>query len=408
MTEKAPPRSENAPSAFAAHLDAMRGIAALAVVVYHIRYKFFLDYTDLPSPGLVTQGFYVITSFGHDAVMVFFALSGYLITGTVLKDLRNGSWSWARYLVNRLSRLYVVFVPGLVLTVIWDSIGMRWFGGHVVYTGALQTWKHDFFDVATTSGPQVFLSNLGFMHAISGTPPLGSNVPLWSLTYELAYYLLFPALAVAVWPGRRPAARVLHVFVAILLAYHFGSRILLYFPIWLLGVGVLLIPVPAAATPSSHATRLRTLLVAAAIVGAAAFRHSVPFTAAAGSASLEWGDFLVGAVCAGAILVLRFDERRAPSPAYARLAHQLAAVSFTLYVVHMPLLIFLRAAVNSGPSWHVTPASLVAVAGLTAATLGYAVAAWFLFERRTPQVRNTVTRLFAAGAKPPLREVIGS
>src|SRR3954463_10277531 len=76
------------------HLDAVRGAAALAVVAYHIRYKFFLDYSEVRSSDLLTHVFYAATAFGHDAVMVFFVLSGYLITGTVLKDVRGDRWSW--------------------------------------------------------------------------------------------------------------------------------------------------------------------------------------------------------------------------------------------------------------------------------------------------------------------------
>src|SRR5690349_289647 len=98
------------------HLNLIRGVAALAVLVYHVRYRFFPDYADLAAPDLTAKLFYAVTAFGHDAVVVFFVLSGYLISATVMRDCATGRWSWARYGVSRWVRLSVVLVPGLLLT----------------------------------------------------------------------------------------------------------------------------------------------------------------------------------------------------------------------------------------------------------------------------------------------------
>jgi hypothetical protein len=39
--------------------------------------------------------------------------------------LGRGSWSWSTYLTHRLTRLWFVLVPGLLLCLVWDSIGIR-------------------------------------------------------------------------------------------------------------------------------------------------------------------------------------------------------------------------------------------------------------------------------------------
>ncbi|MFP6614512.1 MAG: acyltransferase family protein, partial [Pirellulales bacterium] len=96
-------------------LDWIRGIAAFAVLIYHIRYRFFFDYSEVPHT-LSTNLFYTLTAFGHDAVMVFFVLSGYFISESVRRDCKKGRWSWIRYLTNRVTRLYVVLIPCLLLT----------------------------------------------------------------------------------------------------------------------------------------------------------------------------------------------------------------------------------------------------------------------------------------------------
>ena len=83
------------------HLDMVRGVSALAVMVGHIRGLFFLDYRDLASRSPVVTFLYAVTGLGHQAVMVFFVLSGFFIGGGVLASLNN--WSWKRYLVDPLA-----------------------------------------------------------------------------------------------------------------------------------------------------------------------------------------------------------------------------------------------------------------------------------------------------------------
>ena len=64
-------------------LDAIRFIAAFMVLFSHSRNDFFLAYGDLPveDKGLGTFIFYTLGRLGHEAVIVFFVLSGFLVGG---------------------------------------------------------------------------------------------------------------------------------------------------------------------------------------------------------------------------------------------------------------------------------------------------------------------------------------
>ena len=79
------------------HLDALRGVAALIVVVGHERGLFFNQLTtgahDVASIGNKANSDPSIT-IGHEAVMVFFVLSGFLVGGCVLRLMGNNIWSW--------------------------------------------------------------------------------------------------------------------------------------------------------------------------------------------------------------------------------------------------------------------------------------------------------------------------
>ncbi len=104
------------------HLDAVRGIAALLVVIGHIRGFILVDYGEAGSTGTLTKVLYFVMGLGHPAVIAFFALSGFLVGGSALEALRSGSWSAPHFAIARLSRLWVVALPALALTWLADNL----------------------------------------------------------------------------------------------------------------------------------------------------------------------------------------------------------------------------------------------------------------------------------------------
>lgn len=65
-------------------------MSALLVMLGHLRAFLFLDFVDLKGTGAVTKVFYFSTGLGHQALMVFFVLSGYCVGGSVLSGLIKG------------------------------------------------------------------------------------------------------------------------------------------------------------------------------------------------------------------------------------------------------------------------------------------------------------------------------
>src|SRR5262245_25174821 len=215
------------------HLNLIRGLAAVAVLLYHVRYRFFFDYRDVADPGWFARLFYSLTAFGHDAVMIFFVLSGYFIASSVCRDLVTNRWSWKDYALNRLTRLYVVIIPGLLLTFCWDRLGLGLYPDNPIYTGGTRSWSHDFFNVEQRLTAEVFFSNLFFLQTIL-TPSFGSNDPLWSLSYEYWYYVLFPLMALAAVGSTHLGKKVMYLVLCAVILFAIGKNIAIYFPIWLL------------------------------------------------------------------------------------------------------------------------------------------------------------------------------
>src|ERR1700742_1036888 len=106
-------------------LDLLRGVAALLVCLFHWRYLLFVDYSQITAYRVPLKYFYLVTSTSRQAVIVFFVLSGYLISSSIFRLERRAAWSWRLYLTHRLVRLWIVLFPALLLGFLWDSMGVH-------------------------------------------------------------------------------------------------------------------------------------------------------------------------------------------------------------------------------------------------------------------------------------------
>ena len=376
-------------------LDLVRGLAAIAVLIYHVRTRCFYDYADVRNPDLLCKLFYGLTSFGHDAVVVFFVLSGYFVSASVLRDGAKGRWSWTRYAISRLTRLYLVLLPGLLLTLFWDHLGLWLFGSHPIYTGAAQSWISGTFSVAKYLGAGTFAANLLFLQDVTA-PTLGSNVALWSLSYEFWYYVMFPCAWFAmVWRTRWTKSIVgIAVFAAAL--WFVGKQIVLYFPIWLLGTAVCLLPL---IDRWKHAHRPWVTAAALALFGGVLCAvHTNMWKAQVGESQLAI-DYALGISFALVLYFLIHNQSPAKDDRYAALSRTAAGFSYTLYLTHMPLLVFVRAAWRPASPWQPDlPHEALAVA-LSVLCLVYAYVVSRLTEARTSSVRRFFMQRFAPTAR---------
>ena len=132
-------------------LDLVRGVAAVLVLLSHWKLMFFVDYPKIPGIRWPFAVPYLLCDAGHQAVIIFFVLSGYLISGSVFRMLARRQWSWLTYLIHRLTRLWVVLLPGLALGALLDWVGLFYSRcpglynvsdkGHGLYVPAQLTWR---------------------------------------------------------------------------------------------------------------------------------------------------------------------------------------------------------------------------------------------------------------------------
>lgn len=189
-------------------LDSFRFLASFAVVLFHGGLEF------IP---------------GYEAVMIFFVLSGYFIGASVIKTISENKWSWKKYLIDRLTRLWIVLIPSMLLSLLWLELSIGLFG--------------DIKNLSNYTDWKVFLGNMFFLQG-GNVPMYGMNGPLWSLAYEFWYYILFPCLML-MFTVKRKIHKIFYgiiiITISILLISIIGIDVLFYFPVWLLGVSLVFV-----------------------------------------------------------------------------------------------------------------------------------------------------------------------
>lgn len=359
-------------------LDLCRGLAALEVCAGHLRAALFVDYP--ANSSFAAKAFYALTGFGHQSVMVFFVLSGYFVGGAVLRTTGR-SFSIGPYTIARLSRLWTVLLPALLFTFVVDHITGS-LQPHVLAGGLQATWNSG--PVPGTFGTDIvtFIGNALFLQTIA-VPVYGTNSPLWSLANEAVYYVAFPMLALA--SGRVQAtiatrtlagASVLVAMVALPSGFASG------FALFTLG----------ALTSLAHqnhfieslpANRLLTLIVTLAfLVGLAASKLH---------AAAPFGDIIVGGAFA---LLLLFMTPNKSAGILARPAVFLSEISFSLYVFHFPLLVMLASITFGEQQLTFGPVEVAIYCTWLLFMVLAAAGLWFVFERRTNEVRQFAARIF--------------
>ena len=366
------------------HLDMIRGLAAVAVLMGHARHLFFVDGGEVTNFTLPLRMLYFLSSFGHQAVIVFFVLSGFFVGSGVLRAWQQQRWSWSVYLAARLTRLYVVLVPALIMGLLWDRLGMV-FGHSQTYFAELPNFG---FVISARVTVSAFIGSLSFLQEIV-TPSFGSNGALWSLASEFWYYMLFP-LMVTVWFGRTARWRLFAGAIAGAIAFGIGKGITLYFSVWLLGVLVAL----ANTRISPWLTWNRSIAAVASMVllGAAATIarfavHKVEYIL----------DLMTGLTFAGLLYVVVRTAKPNIHGIYSDISRGLSRFSYTIYLSHLPVLCFARSLVIGGVRWQPDGYHLGLWAGILVGVAAYIWCFYSVAEKHTDSIRRRMSTRALAG-----------
>lgn len=359
-------------------LDALRGVAAVIVLVHHVSmtapsiaaaYASSAHVTAFSTGWWATLSPLKIFFAGPEFVLVFFVLSGFVL---VLSPLGRWPWSrqpaqptpagtastpgtastagalgtagtanpaadapppptgydWLAYYPRRIIRLAIPVVVSVALAALWIILVPR--------TGVGGAW------MAKQGDPNLGITNLlreASIVGFTGRPEV--NPPLWSLAWEMWFSLLLPlGVILAAATRRYPLAWAGLLLMVCTTGYLLGSEPLMYLPAF--GLGALL-----------AANRDTLLALSDRLSARAGGTVAWSLLAALGPTLLiahwllrpmltsPWGDLTLALRVPGAVLIVATVALWPPVQRMlgGRLLRWLGAISFSLYLVHFPIVV---------------------------------------------------------------------
>lgn len=315
-----------------AELDSIRGIAALIVVLFHswqvmLPAQEAFPFADAAHPiaRLIALSPLRLLIAGRAAVIVFFMLSGYVLARSLAHAPSMTYWQFA---VRRVCRIWLPFAAAISFAaILYVCVDPKPLPGH--------DWLNLFWNEPLSL--PVLTGHL----LMIGTPVMVNldNV-IWSLAHEMRLSLVFPALVLAV--AYRPRVTITaslaallilssrHVLVAIG-AVHNGhdsselifslSQTLRYTAFFVLGI-VLAKRLPLL--PSGAPARCALWVLSFGLL-------SIPYLADIDEVAFGAGAFL--------LIALSLQSASAHSILTHRLPNFLGKISYSLYLLHLPIIL---------------------------------------------------------------------
>ena len=384
---------------YSAHLDLLRGTAALTVMLGHLRFH-FEDLGRAPQGRIVLEAQeklpvvmhpYNYMNPAHQAVIVFFVLSGALVGGSILRNHQLQKFSWLSYCVKRLSRLLTVLIPALMIGGVLDICSR-----HII-RGSPAALFGRLSDMDFNLGLNTFLGNLFFLQKLDRTSVVtfGSNAPLWSLSYEFWFYVLFPLL-IAVIFEKVLRARILFTFLLLITGAFLWKGVVLGLLLWSLGALVTTLPLVIP----ERAQRAAVAAAFALYGGAAFFLWKHPFW------NTVLDDYVLALFVSLLVYVILHRRESRCKTMYTHVTEQMAQISFTAYLFHFPLITLIVVFCTLHYPGLMRQHGL-AYAGI--AGLAYVICYLFywMFERNTDIVRSlAMTVLTMRPERPRVQDIL--
>lgn len=314
--------------------------------------------------------FYFITGLGYQAVIVFFIISGFLVGGNIIMSLED--LRLRVFLLNRLSRLWIVVIPSILFTLVVDIYFYN-------QTNAYLTTTTNSFPRAELYSIEfiTLLGNIFFLQEIY-YPTFGSNGPLWSLSYEFWYYMMFFFLFSALKNLFQIKALPFFVSFLVILIW-LPNELSILFPLWLMG---------AVARPIYERfifpTRLFFVFVLLFLTIICLSRLKI-LDGVLSSYSIALATVLL-------IITSKNIENLLSARALKQTVFWTANISFSLYLFHFPLIVIATEVLNYqrfSPSFYGYFMYCLVAFSIIIVTFIF----WFIFEKNTDIVRANIRKL---------------
>jgi len=318
-------------------LDSLRGVAALVVVLHHFGLGFGF-------PKVIGRFPLRLIADGHSALVLFFVLSGFVLT---LSYQNKKHLEYPSYIVKRVCRLYLPYLGALALSILF---ALHFHGGvpndRTNAWWVNLTWAHP-VDFRLVIQHVLFLGNYDWAQF---------NTAFWFLVHEMRISLVFPFLVLAVLRFRsrwflllaivlsavtRPLAEL---FAPVFppdpaMSYVFHSQTfftLHYLALSLLGA-ILAKNMGRVATWYNRLNKPLVGVVAITAVVLVGYKQVFENLTPGFLYSGQLSDWIVAAV-AGLLIIAALNERALQKILHFAVIRHIGKVSYSLYLVHGTIL----------------------------------------------------------------------
>ncbi|MEQ1612792.1 MAG: acyltransferase family protein [Hyphomicrobiaceae bacterium] len=326
---------------YRADIEGLRAVSVILVILFH------LGLTGVPG--------------GFVGVDVFFVISGYLISGILLRALQTGTFSLVGFYERRVRRI----VPALLLIVAAVLAG----GYLLLIPGDLKTAANSALHALLAISNFYFYFNTGYF---DGTAEMAPLLHTWSLGVEEQFYFVWPlflVLGYRLCGGRIGGLRAL-IVAAILISFTWNLYEItihptraFYLPLaraWELAIGALLVlvpPFPAKAFRRWAAEALSLVGLGLIMWAGMMLSNKQPFP----------GLNAVYPVIGAGLLIYQSGTRTLVGQALSLPPMVFVGkLSYSLYLWHWPLIVFWRHYSNGAPLSSVERVAIVAAASFAA------------------------------------------
>lgn len=392
---------KDTPKPHLTYLDSVRGLAALVVVLHHA-YGFAFGAREAGLPHVLVALYHKFL-YAHYAVDVFIVLSGYCLMIPVAKSgTQRLVGGFRQYLQRRARRILPPYYAALGLSLLGIAFVRLW-----------QVWGHPETETSTLGSVPGLIAHLLLVHNLSSAWEGGINPVLWSVATEWQIYFVFPLLLLPLW---RRCGMALTWAICVLLttgpylishSHTLEGACPWYVSLFAAGMGAALVNFSGAA----WAVRLRSRLpwrVLPVLLGIAALVALHMFS----GMQAHWiEDPVLGLLVAGFLAYATQTLTNKTSPqkdsSGARVLAllnaaplvRLGSFSYSLYLMHHPILTLLRAILPVG-GLSPTVQFVAVVPFEILVTVGLCYGFYCAFERRfvLPRRRSAIDQPEAIAA----------
>ena len=350
-------------------LDALRFIAAFVVLLSHTRNDYFCDYSSLPAEqqNIYSFVFYVIGRMGHEAVIVFFVLSGFLVGGRTIERIMDKTINLRVYAINRFSRIY----PPLTVSIIFFYITT------LFVPTEIWNWK----------------TALGNFFNLQGILCDSLVNPFWSLSYEWWFYIVLALLGFS-YKSSTNAKRLLGFCLAFMAIGVFvvGEMLIVYLVIWFLGAMAYLI------RPVKPNKLILAMSVLGVVLGVALYQiskdtHAFSFPFALNGVLVELFLSLMTCLLIQQVILMK------PSSSFTSIIEKslgyMGNFSYTLYLAHRIISMWIFYFIFEKYQATFTFQNILIFLGIVVASLFGCWLLYFISERHTAVIKRTLAKRFA-------------